>query len=262
MRSLPLLTALLVAAPLALRAEREPGPPPPPGLPADAFFFAAGVAGLYSQSPYTGVDDRWLALPVLRVRTARWEWDGPRLAFTAWRRGPLALALVARWDFAGFDAGDSPLFAGLREPRDSLLAGLRFSAPLAPGWRVQMEALGDTLGRHDGALGALGVQRRVSLLEGRVQVSPTAEVEWHSSSYNDTYYGVPADRAIPGRPAYRASSGFNPRLGVQGLWRINEQWSAWGALRLTWLDDAVRDSPLVEEARTLSALVAVSRAFP
>ncbi|MGH8631613.1 MAG: MipA/OmpV family protein [Burkholderiales bacterium] len=80
--------------------------------------------------------------------------------------------------------------------------------------------------------------------------------------YHNTYYGVPAQFAIAGRPAYRAEAGY---AGVQFLAAASRRFTHWwvgGFARWDTLSGAVfEDSPLVRQKHAFAAGIAFTRAL-
>ncbi|MEL7060199.1 MAG: MipA/OmpV family protein, partial [Acidobacteriota bacterium] len=77
----------------------------------------------------------------------------------------------------------------------------------------------------------------------------------------DYYYGVRASEARPGRPAYEASAGFSPEIGIDAFYLSSGRW-IWQA-GLTWETFAseIEDSPIVEDSDSLSGYTFISWRF-
>ena len=80
--------------------------------------------------------------------------------------------------------------------------------------------------------------------------------------YHDHFYGVAAEYARPGRPAYRASGGYSGAQFIAALSRRFEPLWVAGFVKVDVLDRAAfASSPLVERRNSLSAGVAVTWVF-
>ncbi len=82
---------------------------------------------------------------------------------------------------------------------------------------------------------------------------PSVGFEWMSARLVDYYYGVHADEAMPGRPAYQGRDTVNVGAGIAADLRLNRSWSLLGGVHVTRFGSGIEDSPIV--TRRFSALV-------
>lgn len=143
----------------------------------------------------------------------------------------------------GRSSGDDPVLSGLPNIRSSL--GLRGSVgyTLAPGWRVSGSAQQDVL-RGQGLRANLGLGWSTPLDNGWV-LSAGGSVGWANARAMQTFYGVGADAARAGRPAWQPGAGLESWGWSVGVSRVlSPHWRLAGSIgRSTLLGDAA-SSPL------------------
>ena len=106
-------------------------------------------------------------------------------------------------------------------------------------------------------------QLRLSLPEaGGWRVGLTAALAAQSRRYNEVFYKVSADEALPGRPAYQPGGGWaGGYLQASATRRLGRWWLAgftrWDTLRGASFDD----SPLVRQRQNWSVGVALAYVF-
>lgn len=241
-RSLLALAALLAAC-LPAAADDDPF----------AFLLdTPGSAGLgfvsrWEDSPYIGGGTRRDLLPL-------YLYEGERFFLRANRAG------VKLWDDDD-DTRRLELFVGRRlegYPEDrqpESLDGMRVrntGADLGLRYRLQRgastwtaTAMHDIAGISHGS--ELGVDYSYVHRRGRWTFVPGAGASWRSSDLNDYYFGVGDAEALETRPAYRAGSGVDLTLSLNGSFQLTRNWRLLGGLSSTWLSSAIQDSPVTED---------------
>ena len=249
--ALPLLAALL-AAPLAhAQADVDDAPAEP--------RWTLGLIAIERDAPYRQLDEDLLVVPLVRFEGERAYLRGLRGGFRLVERGPLEFSafLQARGD--GYEAKDSPFLAGMEDRRFSVDAGL------ALGWRVprvgqfELSAATDLLDRSGGQefeASWTGLARA-----GEWRILPSVAMRWQSSDLVDYYYGVRADEALPGRPAYAGDAAVLPELSVLATRPLGERWQFFARVGHTWLPSEITDSPLVDDDGRTSILLGLGYAL-
>lgn len=100
----------------------------------------------------------------------------------------------------------------------------------------------------------IGVSRRVSL-------SPSLTVQWANDRLSNYLYGVPEASVTADRPFYDTGDSFNVAGGISGVFRLNNRWTLIGATNVTWFNDAVVDSPIVDERVAVGGFLALTYNF-
>ena len=90
---------------------------------------------------------------------------------------------------------------------------------------------------------------------GRFTLSPFASLVYQDEDLVNYYYGVSATEARDDLPAYRAGSGLQRRLGINTAFDWTPRLKLYANLSLEQLDDAVADSPLVDDDLVATAMV-------
>lgn len=126
---------------------------------------------------------------------------------------------------------------------------------------ARWSALSDLLGRSDGLESSLDLSWKKVLAQGRLIVSPAVGVSYQDADHVSYYYGVRPDEERPGRPAYQGGSVVNPRASMLVSWRFHGPWSVIALSSVTWLDDPIQASPIVEKDHEVFYLLGLSYSF-
>jgi outer membrane protein len=103
----------------------------------------------------------------------------------------------------------------------------------------------DLLGNHDGQAVRFSYSRR--FIKDPWTITPSGGVLWQSNNLTDYYFGVETNEAQAGRPAYSVGEAWNPFLGLNLSYQIDEQWSTTAIFRYVWLDSEIHNSPIVSD---------------
>ena len=183
-----------------------------------------GVAALWENELYRGLDASVTAYPFATWRAGRFFLRGPGLGVELWADDAWKLDAFAQWRFDGYDADDSDFLAGMDDRRETLDAGLAVERKLGAYGHLNLSASADTLGR----------------VEGQVRA------RWQSDALVDYYYGVTAGEARPDRPAYEPGSGLTWSLGLLTAAPLGKRWLLFVGANIDLLPDAIQDSPIVD----------------
>lgn len=153
---------------------------------------------------------------------------------------------LVRVQTLGFDAGDSPLLAGLPDRPRTIELG-----PTV-GWRaeavhVDWTTFVDVFRHQTGASHALrfSIPRR----RERGYVIPEIALRRYTQGFVDYYFGVPAAAATVERPAYEGASASGWSAAVAWGVRVHSAWIVSGRLGVEKFGDAITASPIVDEER-------------
>jgi outer membrane scaffolding protein for murein synthesis (MipA/OmpV family) len=143
----------------------------------------------------------------------------------------------------GYEADDSPMFAGLVDRAWTVEVGPTF------GWRgpvhVDWTAFVDLLRNHGGSNQLV----RLSLPRAYPRGYLIPEVGFHryTRQFVDYYYGVPVEAAAPGRPAFEGEPANGLSLGLAWGVRMTPHWIFTGAVDVERFGAEISDSPLVAD---------------
>lgn len=147
-----------------------------------------------------------------------------------------------------FDASDSDDWAmrQLDDRSSSMLAGLSYILSTNYG-NAKISANADVLGKSHGFLVDASYGYPVQVGD-KVTVVPHGGILWNSSQYNDYYYGISSkESGKSGLKKYKADAGISPYLGFSSQVRITDSLGVFLSGRLIFLDDEIKDSPMVDK---------------
>lgn len=230
------------------------------GPEADSVRLGLGAAVIVQAEPYRDLDKSTevVGIPVLTVETRRFSWQGPRLAYHIYDKGPVSFDLIANWRFNGVDPDDSSFLAGMAQRKGTLDAGFNFAYSTERTIST-VKITGDVLDRHGGfeVSASLGLPQRF----GYLFVTPSIGIDYQSSDVVGYYYGVRPEEATINRPLHNGDEAVNFTLGLEAVQPLSKRWTLFGAIRQEWLDSSITDSPIVDADTRTSVFVGVVRSF-
>ena len=216
------------------------------------------MMGIVRDTPYRGADSDSLLVPFLQYEGERAYFRGLSLGWKLDPQAAIQIELIARARLDGFEAKDSPVFAGMAERERSLELGASAGRALGPG-RIEFAAFADVLDRSGGQ--ELDLMWRGDFGRGPFRIQPEAGLRWQSADLVAYYFGVRAEEATPSRAAYRAGSAVLPRIAINALAPLGGRWSLFARVSVDTLPDEITDSPLVERGSERRGFVGLVYGF-
>src|SRR5690606_38086277 len=206
-----------------------------------------GFISRWEDSPYLEGGTRRDLLPLYLYEGERFflraNWAGVKL----WNdeAGQDRLELFVGRRLEGYPEDRQPeSLEGMRVRNTGVDLGLRYRVQRgASTWSAT--AMHDIGGVSHGS--ELGLGYNYTVRRGRWALVPGASAAWRSSGLNDYYFGVGAEEALEGRPAYRAGSGIDMTLSLNASFRLTSNWRLLGGIDATWLSSAIEDSPVTTD---------------
>lgn len=235
----------------------KPVDPAPGGPPKN--FLDLGGGMVFGTEPYQGVEPDILPIPMVNWQHGPFYITGLDAGYGFFENDRFRAALMVRYDHSGYDEGDSETLDGMDDRRGTLLAGLTGSFALTKQLSLNLEALQDVLGTHDGQEFHLGIDYRFE--RDRLTLTPGVELILPSRKMIDYYYGVQSSEATSQRPAYNPHPGVTARTYLFITWRWTERVSLLLIPSLDILSREIRQSPLVDKEILISALAGITYRF-
>ena len=204
-----------------------------------------GLLAANRDAPYVDLDEGLLFAPLIRFEGERFHIRGLRAGGNLFERGGFALDSFFQVRLDGYKARDSPFLAGMDDRDFSLDGGLAAKWSNKRVGQFDLSVTTDLLGRSYGE----EVQLSYSALFKRFGWTfvPSVTLQWQDEDLMDYYFGVRADEAIAGRPAYHADAGVTPQFLLLATRPIGRHWSVFTYLGYSWFPSQVTDSPIVDE---------------
>ncbi len=256
MKPHPLLTACLLAfTALACTPAAADGIEPLTDILNTPGSAGLGVATRITTSPYLGGGTRYDLVPL-------YLYEGDRLFLHANRAGIKLLndgdrESGQRFDvfveqrFEGFPAEKLPAsLAGMGTRDSGIDLGLAYRLR-RPWGTLRAELVRDVGSASRGTEARLGYS--YEWRSGLWSLRPDVSVSLRDAKLNNYYYGVRANEAVAGRPAYAPGAGTQSQLGLYGSYDVSERWRLLAGVSATVLGTSVKNSPIVQK-RVLPAL--------
>jgi outer membrane protein len=253
----PALLALLML-PLAARA----GPAATDvlvdflAIPASA---GLGAIQRLDHAPYKGAGVSQDLVPLYMYEGSRVFLHATRVGFKFSEIPEHGLEVFLDYRYEGYpNAGTPAVLAGMARRGPGVQTGLAYRGRNQFG-NFDLEVLHDANNTSHGGEWRLGYS--FDLHRGRWHFRPSWTVARRSANLNNYYYGVQPAEATAWRPAYVAGPGTNWTAALYGYYELSRRWRLLGGVGVTYLDKAVRASPLVEDRPQFGALVGAAYDF-
>jgi outer membrane protein len=219
-----------------------------------------GAGFVSSTSPYQGVGQKSMAVPVALWNYKGFYIKGIELGYNFYESGRLKLSLLSAPRFMGYHSDDSTDLNGLEDRLASFDAGLGVNVALP--WKdssLDLRLVNDTLSRYDGREAQLKVVK--SFRKQYFEFSPNAGVRLQSGEMTDYYYGVKSSEARPGRAQYSPGPAVNCFAGLMFNTGLSPRWLVVTTFEVESLASEIRRSPIVDRDHLFTAVAAVTRKF-
>lgn len=157
------------------------------------------------------------------------------------------------------EASDNDDLAGMEDIDAAYELGLRVSygtGPLTAFGSVRKGFEG-----HEGLTGEVGAKYRTDLSD-RLSLWSGLSLGYGDGDYNDTYFGVSAAEAIPGRPAHDIGGGFNKAsISFEARYALTENVAVLGEVEYGKLIGDAADSPVVWDEYQPALKLGIVRRF-
>ena len=218
-----------------------------------------GAGAVYSTSPYRDGDNALSPIPFVVYIGDRLAVFGPMASFVAFRTEVTDFRILADYRFGGDVFEESTFLADMDKRENTLMAGagLSYEAPFNLDLDLGLKT--DVLGRHEGQIASLDID--YSYARPKLRLSCGAGLTWNSDRYTAYYYGVGANEARPGRPAYDPGDALIPNLSAGISWAPIDNWQAVLFTTYEWLPAEITDSPIIAKDYQISIVTGLSYLF-
>lgn len=205
----------------------------------------AGLGVMYSSSPYKGIDDTVLPVPIIQASYKGFFINQTLAGYNFIDDESLKLGIVVGPHFGGYDASESNDLAGMQDRDWGIDGGVRV---MLKNEVVDVSAtvLIDLSDTSTGQEVSLGLSK--TLFAGFL--TPKVAATWSSENVVDYYYGVKASEAAAGRAAYSPNSTVNYNVGLTVAYPIGDKWALISDVQYQIFGDEIKDSPIVDKNGT------------
>lgn len=235
-RTVSLVLLFALAAPAGIVAEPVGG-----GRPLNERSAGAGV--VVSFNPIKGADNRVIPIPLFVYDTDQFYIRGPQAGWRVFQQDGWQAGIDLRAEFLSWKPGDSPELTGMSRRKMTAEAGatLRYRTGQ---WEFRSGFFHDVLDNHGGWEAGLSIARRETLGTAWV-ITPSVNYTFLSAGKANYYFGVRPTEATVTRPAYRPGSSHMFGVSLMAAYRFDDNWTLFINPGISWLDSAIRNSPIV-----------------
>ncbi|MEL7312714.1 MAG: MipA/OmpV family protein [Pseudomonadota bacterium] len=124
---------------------------------------------------------------------------------------------------------------------------------------MQFAVFQDVAGVHDGF--EVAAEYGIGQVWNRWYVETAFRATYKSEQLNDYYWGIRSSEASAVLPEYTAADGVNFGVSLGAAYHLTERWALRFGIDLEYLNDAVRDSPVVDDNQVAAYFAGLSVSF-
>lgn len=221
---------------------------------------SAGLGGIHrmDRPPYQDAKVTQDLVPLYMYEGDKVYLHATRVGLKLGERRDHNWELFLDYRYEGFPTENQAALAGMARRTAALQSGVAYRGRTQFG-NVDLELLHDANNTSHGNEWRLGYS--IDIHSGRWHFRPSWTVARRSANLNNYYYGVRPEEAAPGRPAYMPGAGTDWTAALYGYYELTERWRLLGGVGVTYLDESVRKSPIVDDRPQMGALVGAAYDF-
>ena len=220
--------------------------------------YALGFSLSSSANIYKGAEDSTIVYPFLTTMqesklTNDWLVVGEGDVGFRFIRGDWTFGAVGRIQTLGFDQSDDLVGIDQRRWALELAPAVNYRA-----WPIQVsfKPYFEVSDRHDGFVGQLEFSYPRQFERGYMTAG--IEFDYMSDDYSSYYFGIRPVESSPSLPAYEPGSVVNTELKFAWGYILSEHWLLNGRVGWLFLDDDVKNSPLIDDDQGWSASIGLA----
>jgi outer membrane protein len=219
-----------------------------------------GVGAIGRSSPYRDYDGGVTqVIPSITYNGNRLQVLGPNIQYGLVGTGRLRLAAAGSYRIGVYDEDDSDYLKDMGDRDSTFMAGLALQAELPEGFDLALSYKHDVLDNIGGGEARIAIDK--SFQAGPVRLSPALGINWMADDLANHDFGVPANKALPGRPAYDVGASYSADIGLGVFYEITTDWLLVMNIAAEFFDDNITDSPIVDEDYVIKGFFAVNYVF-
>jgi outer membrane protein len=219
-----------------------------------------GVGVIARSSPYRDYKGGvYQVIPAITYTGGRVQIYGPKVSVGLVGSGKLRLAATGSYRIGVYEENESVFLDGMGNRKSTLMAGLALQADLPGGVDISASYEHDVLDRIGGGTARFEIGKSFQYRVFRF--SPEISVNWLGSTLSNHDFGVPAGKALPDRPAYDPGNTVSAEGGLGTFVEITKDWLVIMRTDIELLDDAVTDSPIVNDSYVIKGFGAITYVF-
>lgn len=241
-------------------ADRPQGQPTqgrPPMVQPD--FFSLGVAAGAGWTEYVDSDIVINPFPFVAFRQGRFYSNQAGVGFEIYKNKGFRFSAVTEVAFQETNRNQVSSLDDMQSLDIPLYAGLSVDVPLDRfvfTGTVQRE-----VGLASEGWRASGSIARPIFVNRKLQLSPSVTFQWLDDRVTDYLYGVSARDVLPARARYEADNSFKLSGSLTGIYRLSDKFTLVGSSGLTWNNDEIVNSPIVDRRTVFSTFFAIGYNF-
>lgn len=222
-------------------------------------FFSAGVAAGAGWTEFVDSDIVINPFPFVAFKQGRFYSNQAGVGFELYKNKGFRISAVTEVAFQETNRNQVDSLDDMESLDIPLYAGVSVDVPLdrfVLTGTVQRE-----LGLASEGWRAMGSISRPIFVNRKLQLSPSFTFQWQDDRVTDYLYGVSTRDVLPTRALFEADDSFKLSGSLTGIYRLSDKFTLVGSSGLTWHNDDIVDSPIVDRRTVFSTFLAIGYNF-
>lgn len=223
--------------------------------------FSASTTVGFGNSPYKEMESDNQVIPLVQYDSDTVYFRGANLGVHIVNTRQQKFNVFVGYSPMSFNASHSsdPAIRQLDDRYSSAVVGTEYSHLSRKGI-VSIKLTHDILSVYGGPSADASYGLMIPLKS--VRILPKIGLRWHSSDFNDYYFGVSAKESNrSGLKTYQADSSLTPYISATAIININDHFNIITNVGMEWLPAEVTDSPMVDKETTYGARFSLAYSF-
>ena len=217
-----------------------------------------GVAVINSHSAIQGKPEETRVLPAIIYQGENLSFIYDTLAYSLFTSDSLSMAVTAKQRQKTFELNDSEALNGMDKRSDSFDIGINIQS--AKSWgMLELAVSGDVSSIYDGY--EVKASYSYPWIKGRWLLKPALGVSYLDQQLVGYYYGVKNSEQTITRPAYSGEAAINSFVEISIFYQLSAKWTAVAGMGYVYLDNAITNSPIVDENHEATLFSAMTYSF-
>ncbi|MFH1479480.1 MAG: MipA/OmpV family protein [Candidatus Omnitrophota bacterium] len=220
-----------------------------------------GLGAVIRDEAYKGMDTDIVPVPILFWENKRFFVRGSETGLIVWEEGDIEIDTIFKPRFMGYDDKDSATLNGMQDRDFSLDGGMQAIWTMRDFYDIEISAsfVTDLLSEHEGEEATISLSKTLDLTP--LFIKPSLNIDWQSEGLVGYYYGVKSNEVVAGRPEYSPSSAVNISPALDVYLALSKEWLIFSRIGASFLDNEIKDSPIVDEDYTITGVVGLAWMF-
>lgn len=214
---------------------------------ADESSINIGIAALYNESMYKGIDNQRLLLPFLEINYNSFSISFQEISYKFSETNNKSFTIKTKYIDEFYDNNDSDFLKDMKKRKGGLFLGTEFSyKPEILPFNISIEIFKDIISHSNGLSADLTFSSFLPIYKN-IFIIPSIQFNFLNSNYINSAFGVSSDEEKADRKKYNGSDSINLSYNAVTIFNINHKLSFMIISSFSKLNKNIYNSPIIDK---------------